>query len=147
MQLAYSQTQDSSHTAFQTIKNKLLGNSFLILIQAKKQTDNRTVVIGVNYSAEAGYPKGKDTNITWMRWNPECWISYFEEGGQMVHWKEASKGPFIEVDTTPFETFEVGWTEEGGDIAILLDDDEKLTLSLRQGENSFIDFTKTPENE
>ena len=51
MQLAYSQLQDGLVPAFQTIKSRLLGNSFLILVHAK-QEKGPDVVIGAYYQHE-----------------------------------------------------------------------------------------------
>jgi hypothetical protein len=147
MQLIFSQTQDSPYTNVETVKNKLLGNSFMILVQGKKVTDGKNVVVGVYYSLEAGYPKGKDANVSWMRWNPDCFLSYFEEGGQMVHFKDSSKGHFIELYSTPLVTLETGWNQEGGDISILFDEDEKLNLSFTSNVETIIDFSRSPMSE
>lgn len=51
MQLAYSQLQDGLVPAFQTIKSRLLGNSFLILVHAK-QEKGPDVVVGAYYQHE-----------------------------------------------------------------------------------------------
>ena len=89
-----------------------------------------------------------ESSVLWLKWNPASFLFYLEENGNTLHFKDGkSNEPFIQFDSTPFETLEMGWTEEGGELNILLQEEQRINLSFRSNGQSEFDFSKCPESE